>query len=192
MIDGSRTVGKASWPCDRESMPSFMAGASRTRRPMPTRSQYGPGPGLSSRGGSWPAMYCQSDVRKLTWISRPVASKCGVMSKMLVPHRKGSSEFHCSACPHGLTQSNESPGAEVSVLSVRTLARTRQPCTIAPCENRLPGKRRKRRTVPAENGVDARLTHGDDTMSSNQLRMTTWPGPDDQLASKNGRVGTDT
>src|SRR5262245_28902094 len=187
---GSSTVGKASCPCDRESMPSFMAGASRTRRPMPTRSQYGPGPGFSGLNGALPAMYCQSDVRKLTWSSSPVDSKCGVMSKMFVPQIMGSSEFHCAAWPHGLMQSNESPGAVVSVLSVRTFARTRQPCTMPPSEKMLPGKRRKRRTVPAENGVDAKLTHGDDTMSSNQLRMTTWPGPNAMSELKNGRFGS--
>src|SRR5262245_11762018 len=121
------TVGKQSCGCVRESMPSCITGPLSTRRPIRMRSSNGPGPGLSVAGGGAPVMYCQSPLRKLTWISRDDGVKCGVMSNTFVNQLKLVSVLNIDAWPQGETQSNESPGAGVSVLSRLVLPRTRQP-----------------------------------------------------------------
>src|SRR5262249_12246310 len=121
------TVEKQSCACVRESIPSCMTGPLNTRRPIRTRSSYGPGPVFSVAGAGAPVMYCQSPFRKLTWTSRAVGEKCGVMSNRFVNQLKLVNELDIDAWPHGVMQSIESPGDVVSVLSCFVFARTRQP-----------------------------------------------------------------
>src|SRR5262245_6427314 len=165
-------------------MLSWSTGPLSVRRPMRMRSSYGPGPVFSVAGAGEPVMSCQSPLRKLTWISRAVGEKCGVMSNTVDTQVKLVSELNIDAWPQGETQSNESPGAGVSVLSRFVLARTRQPWTMLPFENRLPAKRRKESTVPVADGVVARLAHGLTKMSSSQLWTTAPPGPN-AMSGKN-------
>ncbi len=85
------------------------------------------------------------------------------MSKIKLCQAKKDSEFHWNAWPQPLTQ---------ACMLMLPLPRTDQFCTMRLLVKKLPGKRRNWSTVPLAAGVDARLTHGLTTMSSNQFRIT--------------------